>query len=95
MTIEMLSRARVLFGTGVAMMGSVEVTTLHRRGMGDPMLPPTLEVVPSSLEDSSRGVRRDGDPLCIIPMNMAPESLPWGERLRRPKQLAMNSRLPK
>jgi hypothetical protein len=45
----------VLFGTGVAMMGSVEVTMLHHQRMGDPMLPPTLEVVPSSLEDSSRG----------------------------------------
>jgi hypothetical protein len=36
MTIGMVWRARVLFRTGVVMMGSVEVTTLHHRGPRDP-----------------------------------------------------------
>jgi hypothetical protein len=30
-----------------------------------------------------------------IPMNMAPKSHPWGEKLRWPKQSALNSRLSK
>jgi hypothetical protein len=51
----------------------------------DPELLHVLEVAPSSLEDSSRAMCRDGDPLCTIPMNMALESHSWGERLRRPR----------
>jgi hypothetical protein len=53
----------VLSGTGAAMKGSVEVTTLHPRGPGDPKLPPAPDVVLSSPEDFSRGVHREGDPL--------------------------------
>jgi hypothetical protein len=34
----MVWRARVLSETSVAMMGSVEVTTLHPQGLGDPKL---------------------------------------------------------
>jgi hypothetical protein len=56
------------------MMGSVEVTTLHLQGSGDPELPPAPEAASSSSEDSSRVVRRVGDPLWTIPMNMALES---------------------
>jgi hypothetical protein len=37
----------------------------------------------------------DGDPLRVVPMKEAPESLPMGERLMPPKQSVMNSRLPK
>jgi hypothetical protein len=40
-------------------------------------------------------VRSDGDPLWVIPMKTAPESLPLGERLKRLKQSTMNSKLPK
>jgi hypothetical protein len=40
-------------------------------------------------------VRSDGDPLQVIPMKIASESPPPGERLRQPKKSAMNSRLPK
>jgi hypothetical protein len=54
-----------------------------------------LNVVPSSLENSSTAVREEGDPPQIIPTNMASESRSWVERLRCPKQLEMNSRLPK
>jgi hypothetical protein len=61
--------------SGVMMMGSVEVTTLHPRGPGDPELPPpALEAAPSSLEDASRAMSGDGDPLWTIPTNMAHES---------------------
>jgi hypothetical protein len=64
----------VLSGTGVAMMGYVEVTTLHPREVGDPKLPLTSE-------DSPRVVHREGDLLWTIPMNMAPESHSWGRDL--------------
>jgi hypothetical protein len=77
------------------MAGSVEVTTLHPPGSGDPKLPPVPNVAPSSSEDSPRVVRIEGDPLWTIPMNMVPKSLPWGKRLRHPRQSAMNPRLSK
>jgi hypothetical protein len=80
---------------GVAMIGSVEVTTLHPRGLGDPVLPLVLEAAPPSLDDSSRVVCRQRDPLWTIPMNMAPESHSWGERLRLPMRSVVNSMLPK
>jgi hypothetical protein len=51
-------------------------------------------VLPSS-KDSSRMVCRDGDPLCTVPTNMVPESIPSGERLRLSKWLRVNSKLPK
>jgi hypothetical protein len=63
-----------LGGSGVVVMGSVGVTTLHLRGSGDPKLPRAPEVALSSSEVSSRVVCRDGVPLCTIPMNMALES---------------------
>jgi hypothetical protein len=37
----------------------------------------------------------DGDPLLVVPMKIASELPPLGERLRPPKQSAMNSRFPK
>jgi hypothetical protein len=55
------------------MMGSVEVTTLHPRGPRDPKLPPVLDVVSSSSEDSLRVAHSKGNPLWTIPMMMAPE----------------------
>jgi hypothetical protein len=64
-------------------------------GLGDLELLPVLNVVPSSLENSSTAVHEEGDPPQIIPTNMASESRSWGERLRCPKQLEMNSRQPK
>jgi hypothetical protein len=45
--------------------------------MGKPELPSPLEVVYNSSTESSRMVHIDGDPLCAIPMKMAPESFPW------------------
>jgi hypothetical protein len=48
----------VFSDTGVAVMGSVEVSTLNPRGPGDPELPQAHEVVPYSSEDSSRVVPR-------------------------------------
>jgi hypothetical protein len=36
--------------------------------------------------------RSNGDPLQVVPMKIAPESIPLVERLRPPKQSAMNSR---
>jgi hypothetical protein len=64
----------VFSGAGVAVMGSVGVTTLHPPGSGDPELPQVPEVALSSSKDSSRVVCRYGDPLCTIPTNMALES---------------------
>jgi hypothetical protein len=64
-------------------------------GAGGPELLPVPDVAPSSLEDSSGVVHREGDPLWIIPTKMASESHPKGERLQWPKRLATNSRLPK
>jgi hypothetical protein len=63
--------------------------------MGRLELPSLLETVKNLSVESSRMVRSDGDKLQAIPTKMAPEPLPMGERLRLPKQLAMNSRLPK
>jgi hypothetical protein len=74
MTVRMVWRARVFSGSGVAVMGSVAVTTLHPQGLGDPELPPVPEAVPSSLENSSRAVCKDGDLLCTILMNTTLES---------------------
>jgi hypothetical protein len=85
----------VFSSAGVAMMGSVGVTTLHPRGLGDPELPRAPKVKPSSLEDSLRTVHRDGDSLCTILMNMALESHSCGEMLRRPRRAAVNSKQPK
>jgi hypothetical protein len=61
--------------SGVAVMGSVGVTTLHPRWSGDPELPLTFEIALSLSKDSSRAVCRDGDLMCTIPTNMALESL--------------------
>jgi hypothetical protein len=76
-------------------MGSVGVTTLHPRGLGDPELPLVPETALSSSEDSSRVVCKDGDPLCTIPMNTTLEFHSWGEKLKRPRWSAVNYRLPK
>jgi hypothetical protein len=86
---------RVFSGGGVVVMGIVGVTTLHPQGLEIPELPPPPEAMSPSSEDSSRMVCRYGNPLCTIPMNMAPESFPSGERLRSPKRSVMNSRMPK
>jgi hypothetical protein len=45
--------------------------------------------------ESSIMARSDGDLLCVVPTKIASKWLPMGERLRLPKQSAMNSRLPK
>jgi hypothetical protein len=79
MTVGMVWRAEMFIAACVVMMGSVEVTTMHPRGSGDPELPPMPKVAPSSSEDSSRAVHREGNPLWSIPMNMVPESQSWGE----------------
>jgi hypothetical protein len=91
----MVWRAGVFSGAGVTVMGSVGVTTLHPQGPGDPEVSPMPDVAPSSLDDSSRVVRRDGDPMWTIPTNMAHESHSLGERLRRPRRSVVNSRLSK
>jgi hypothetical protein len=81
-TVGMVQRAVLFSGAGVAAMGSVEVTTLHPRGLGEPELPRVPESVPSLLEDSSWAVCKDGDPLCTIATNIVLESHSWGERLK-------------
>jgi hypothetical protein len=75
-------------------MGTVGVTTLHPRGWGFGV-PPALKMALPSPEETSRVVSKDGDPLCTIPMKMAPESLSSKERLRRLRVSTMNSKLPK
>jgi hypothetical protein len=47
---------------------------LHPRGPGDPKLSPASDLASSSSEDSSMVVRREGDLLWTITMNVAPES---------------------
>jgi hypothetical protein len=66
--------ACVFSGGVVVAMGTIGVTILHPQGLWDLELPPSPKVVPTLSEDSSRMVSKDGDPLCIIPMNMAPKS---------------------
>jgi hypothetical protein len=91
----MVWSAGVFSGNGVVVMRTVGVTTLHPQDPGDPELPLSPEAVPPSLVESSGAVCEDGDPVCTIPTKMALESRSLGERLRRPRQLAVNSRLPK
>jgi hypothetical protein len=69
----------VFSGAGVMVMGSVGVTTLHPQRPGDLVSPwpPVPEVAPSSFEDSSRAVRREGDSLWTNPTNMMPEFHSW------------------
>jgi hypothetical protein len=76
-------------------MGTVKVTTLHPREMGKIGLPPpSLEVVLSSLVDSSRMASNDDDPLQTTPAKTAPRPFPFGERLRLPEWSVMNSKVP-
>jgi hypothetical protein len=75
-TVGMVRSAGVFSSGGVVVMGTVGVTMLHPWGPGDPELPPSPEVVLLPSKDSSRMVCKDGDPLCIIPMNTAPELSP-------------------
>jgi hypothetical protein len=95
MTVGMVWSAIVFSNAGVVVMGTNRVSTLHPQGPGDLELPPAPEAAPPSLEESSRVVCKDGDPLCTIPMKIAPESLSLGERLRRPRWSMVNSKLPK
>jgi hypothetical protein len=62
-TVRMVRDAGVPSGSSVVVMGTVGVTTLHPWGTGKMLLPPLAEAVLPSLEDSSRMVCRDGDPL--------------------------------
>jgi hypothetical protein len=91
----MVWRAGVFSRTSVVMMGSIEVTTFHPRGLRDPKLPPVPDAPPSSSEDSPRAACKEGYPLWTIPMKMAPESHSLRERLWWPKRLLMNCSLPK
>jgi hypothetical protein len=85
----------VFSGAGVAVMGSIGVTTLHPQGPRDPDLPLAPKAVPPSSEGTLRAVCRDGDLLCAIPMNMVLESHSRGERVRQPMRSGVNSRLSK
>jgi hypothetical protein len=95
--IDGIVRSAGVFSSGdVVRMGTIGVTMLHPQGSRSPELPPPPpKVVSPSLEDSSRTVCKDGDPLCIIPMNTTPESFPLGERLRWSKWSAVKCKLPK
>jgi hypothetical protein len=62
-TVRMARGTRLPPDSGVVVMGTNGVATLHPQEMGKPRLPPPLEVVSSSSADSSRIVCRDGDPL--------------------------------
>jgi hypothetical protein len=70
------------------------VTPLIDGELGAPP-PHSLEVQSSSLVDSSRMACSDGDLVRTTPVKMTHESLPSGERLRLPKRLAMDAKLPK
>jgi hypothetical protein len=76
MTVGMVRSTDMFSSGGVVVMGTIRVTMLHPQGLGVRQLPPSLEAMPPSSEDSSRMVCKDGDPLCIIPMNTTPESSP-------------------
>jgi hypothetical protein len=78
-TVGTVRSTEVLSDAGVVVMGTLGVTMLHPQGLGDPKLPPSPEEVPLSSKESSRAVCNDGDPLCTIPTNKAPESPSLGE----------------
>jgi hypothetical protein len=88
----MVRGVRVLYGCGAVVMGTCGVTTLHLQEMVKPELPPLLEVLSNLSMESSRMFCSDGDPLWAVPTKVVPESSPFGERLRLPKQSTMNSR---
>jgi hypothetical protein len=94
-TVGMVRSVKVFSDGGVVAMGIVGVTTLHPRGPRNLELTPLPKAASPASEDSLKMVCKDGDPLCTIPMNMVPESSPSGQRLRLPKRLAVNSKLPK
>jgi hypothetical protein len=64
-SVGMVRGTGVPSGGGVVVMGIVRITTLHPREMTKPELPPPprLEVVSSSLVDSSRKACSDIDPI--------------------------------
>jgi hypothetical protein len=62
-TVGIVRGTRVPSGSGVVVMETVEVTTLHPRKMGKLELPPLLEAVSPLSVGSLRIVCSDGDPL--------------------------------
>jgi hypothetical protein len=82
-------------GHAVVAMAAGDAPVLCLREVGRPELPSSLEVVWNSSVECSIMARSDGDPLRVVPMKTAHESLPLGERLKLMKQSAMNSWLPK
>jgi hypothetical protein len=67
---------RVSSSGGVVMTGVATITVLHAIGRGELELSPLLETKSSSLDNSSRMACNDGDPLRVMPLNIAPESAP-------------------
>jgi hypothetical protein len=78
MTVGMVRSTGVFSGTDVVVIGIVRVTIVHSHCQGIQSSPPSPMAVPPSSKESSRAVCKDGDPLCSIPMDMAPESSPRG-----------------
>jgi hypothetical protein len=73
-------------------MGVADTTVLHALGRGEPELSPSLKTLSSSVGDSSRMACSNDNPLWVMPLNIAPESPPSGDRLKVSKQSVINSR---
>jgi hypothetical protein len=91
-TAGMVRSAGVSSVGGVVAMGMTEVTTLHSQGIGQLRLSSSHETELSSLGNTSRMVCSNGDPLKTMPMNMAPELLPFCYRPWVSKWSVRNSR---
>jgi hypothetical protein len=70
----MVGSGGVFSSAGVMVMGTICVTKLYPQGSGDLDLSPLPEAASPSSKESSRVLCKDGDPLCMIPTNIAPES---------------------
>jgi hypothetical protein len=63
---------------GVVVRGVMGIVALHTLRRGEPELSPSLESKSSSLGDSLRMVCNYGDPLQVMPPNLAQELAPFG-----------------
>jgi hypothetical protein len=63
----------------------VDITMLHALERGEPELSTSLKTESSSLGDSLRMIRSDGDPLWDMPPNIASKSPPSGDGLKLSK----------
>jgi hypothetical protein len=86
----------VLSSHDMVVAGACKAPILRLLGKGRSILPSSSKVMWNSLAQSPVMAHSgDGGPPWVEPMMMASELSPTGERMKPPKQLVMNSRLPK